>query len=157
MKNLDTIQAVDLRTADMSAYRVHVADCVIVTKDRKLLLQQRPINWKNAAGCLTTFGGHIEEGETIHDGLIRELKEELGAEVRQEDLISLGGVTEDWTQHKELVHLYFWHDRQGTITGCYEAETRYYKSIEEALLHPKIMDYVKWALDRAKSLGLLEL
>ena len=139
----------------MSSYTKHLADCVVLTHDHKLLMQQRPLNWGSSAGCLNIFGGHVDPGETIVQALIRELNEELGAKVNENEVIKIGAITEDWTQHRELVHVHFWHDKKGTITGCYEAEARYYKSVEEALLHPKIMDYARWALFECQNRNLL--
>jgi 8-oxo-dGTP diphosphatase len=151
----DGLRLVDTATADMSSYTLHLADCVVLTQDGKLLMQQRPLDWGSSAGCLTTFGGHVETGETPLKGLVRELKEELGVEVDPAEVVFIGALTEDWTQHKELVHVYFWHDRKGTITGCYEAEPRHYDRIEDALAHPKIMDYARWAVTECRSRRLV--
>ena len=154
--NLNAIRVVDAEVIELSDFSLHLADCVVLTHDHKILLQQRPLNWESQPGSLTTFGGHVEEGENVTDGLIRELHEELGAVVLPEELTKLGAITEDFTQHKELVHVYFWHDRKNTITGCYEAEARQYHSVNEVLLHPQIMDYVRWALQEAQNKGLLK-
>ncbi len=70
-------------------------------------------------------------------------------------MIGLGVVTEAITQYTELVHLYFWHDDQNTITGCYEAEAQYFADTSEALAHPKLMDDVRWALIECQNRGLL--
>lgn len=118
-------------------------------------MQQRPDNWGKHAGVLNIFGGHIEEGETILEGLIRELHEELGADVKPEDITFIGAITEDFTGHTEIVHVHFWHDKKGTITGCYEAEAKEYQTVEETLKHPKIMDYAIWALRECQNKGLL--
>ncbi len=138
--------------ADDSVFTKQVSDCIIVTKDHKILLQQRPADW---GGQVTAFGGHLEEGESAEEGLIRELREELGADVKQDELITLGAVTENFTGHTELVNLYFWHDKDGTISGCYEGEARYFDTVEEALSQDGLMDYAIWALKRCQALGLL--
>ncbi len=90
------------------------------------------------------------------EALVRELHEELGAQVQKEDGIFLGALSEGFTGHSELVHVHFWHDKEGTITGVYECEGRYYDSVEEALSHDKVMDYVRWALCECRDRGLLK-
>ncbi len=114
--------------------RDHYVGCIILSKNRQIVLQQRPESWVGSfPGCLATFGGRIEEGESPVQALIRELHEELGAEVRASDVLFLGKITESVTQHQDVIHLYFWHDEHGTITGCYEGEARYYDTVDEAL------------------------
>jgi 8-oxo-dGTP diphosphatase len=88
--------------------------------------------------------------------MIRELNEELGAVVDPADVISLGVITEADTNHTEIVHVYFWHDKAGTITGCYECEAAYYDRIAGALAHPKIMAYAVWALGECHARGLIK-
>jgi 8-oxo-dGTP diphosphatase len=141
--------------ADTSGFTKHLADCVVLTKDRKILMQQRPEGWGKHGGYLNIFGGHVEPGETPMQGMIRELNEELGAIVQEKDVIVVGGITEDWTDHQELVYIHFWHDRDGTITGCYECEARTYDTLDAALAHPKLMDYARAALLRCREMGLL--
>ncbi|MCB1530969.1 MAG: NUDIX domain-containing protein [Rhodospirillales bacterium] len=153
--DIQSVRVVDLTKTDISVFDKNLADCVILTHDRKLLLQQRPVNWGRWGGCLNAFGGHVEEGETIMQALIRELNEELGAQVLEEDVVNIGAVSEDWTGHKELVHVHFWQDRNRTITGCYEGEAVHYGDVSEALKHPKIMDYTRWALHECQNRGFL--
>ena len=138
-----------------TSFSKHLADCVILTQDHKILMQQRPINWRTNPGVLNIFGGHVEDGESIIDALMRELHEEVGAQVNSNDVVFIGAITENETNHTELVHVHFWHDRQGTITGCYEAEAKYFDSFEAASGHPKIMDYTRWALFECHERGLI--
>lgn len=152
----DTIREVDLSKTDQSAFKKNLADCVILTHDHKILMQQRPANWGRFAGCLNIFGGHVEDGETVMQGLIRELNEELGAQLDEADVIFVGAISEELTGYTELVHVHFWHDGNNTITGCYEAEAVRYDSVEEALLHPRIMDHAAWALRECKNRNLLK-
>jgi len=42
----------------------HFADCIVVTHDNKILLQQRPETGAHP-GALCAFGGHVEDGETV--------------------------------------------------------------------------------------------
>ena len=152
---MDSIRVVDLTKTDPASFVTAGGDCIVLTKDGKLLLQQRPANWRSRAGCLVAFGGHIEAGETPLQGMIRELKEELGAVVLPADVISLGAISETETHDVGIIHVYFWHDKAGTITGCYECEAVYYDRAAGALAHPKIMDYVVWALDECRARGLI--
>ena len=149
-----TDDVLEVGSDESTGYAKQMSDCVILTHDNKILLQQRPDEW---GGQLTAFGGHLEEGESAEEGLVRELQEELGADVNQDDLVALGSVTENFTGHTELVNVYFWHDKSGTITGCYEGgEAREYETLEEALSHPKIMDYLVWALKKCREQDLLD-
>jgi len=149
------IKQLDLSQVKESDYKQQFAACIVLTQDHKILLQQRPLNWRTFPGMIATFGGHIEGDETPIQAIVRELHEELGAKVDSSDLITLGVITEEVTSHTELVHLYFWHDTHSTITGCYEGEAKYFDSIEEALEHPKLMDDVCWALNECCDRGLL--
>lgn len=128
---------------------------MVLTHDHKILMQQQPLSWGRFGGNLNLFGGHIESGESVSQGLVRELHEELGAIVNPIDLIFFGAVTEDFTDHTELVHIHFWHDRHNTITGCYEAEAVFYEAVVEALAHPRLMDYARWALEACCERGLI--
>ena len=152
---INTIRLVDIASADKMAFKAHLADCVVITHDGKILMQQRPLSWGRFGGNLNLFGGHIESGESVSQGLVRELHEELGAIVNPADLILVGAVSEDFTDHTELVHIHFWHDRDHTITGCYEAEAVEYDRLEDALAHPQIMDYARWALLTCRDRGLI--
>lgn len=138
-------------------YKAHLADCVVLTHDNKILLQYRPPSWrKDPDNDINLFGGHVEDGEAITAALIRELHEETGAQINPDELHFIAAVTEAWTDHTELVHIHFWHDREQTITGCYEAEARHYKNLDDALSQAGLMDYARWALIKCKEKGLLK-
>jgi len=155
MAAIEGMKQIDLTKVDVSAYKQQNTGCIVLTHDNRILLQYRPDNWRTFPGMLATFGGHIETNESPLNAIVRELYEELGATAKPDDLISLGAVTEVITQHTELVHLYFWHDEQNTITGCYEGEAQYFDNISDALANPKLMDDVRWALLECQNRGLL--
>ncbi len=66
----------------MSRGKVHVAAAVLVRPDGQVLLAQRPPG-KAYAGYWEFPGGKLEAGESAHAALVRELREELGIEVRR--------------------------------------------------------------------------
>ncbi|MDY0009890.1 MAG: NUDIX hydrolase [Bdellovibrionales bacterium] len=150
-----SLRYVDTAQADMAGYALHLADCAILTRDGKILLQYRPPQWRSSPDTLCIFGGHVDAGEDVMDGLLRELREELGADVPRDEVVFLGAVTEAQTGHSEVVHVHFWHDRAGRITGCYEAEARHFDTVADALETGKVMEYASWALQACRARGLL--
>lgn len=59
----------------------------IMNKDKELLLQKRSATKKSHPNCWDISGaGHIRAGETAVQGAIRELKEELGVKINEEEL-----------------------------------------------------------------------
>jgi len=101
---------------DMSSFTAHLADCVVLTHDHKLLMQYRPLNWRSSPAP-EYFGGHVDRRRTVMQALVRELKEELGAEVIEDDVIKLGAITEDSTQHR-IGSCSFLARQAGHNTGC---------------------------------------
>lgn len=62
-----------------------VVAAVLISEKGEVLLAQRP-EGKRLAGKWEFPGGKIEDGETPETALVRELHEELGIEVRVEDM-----------------------------------------------------------------------
>ena len=58
-----------------------VVACALVDSDGRVLICRRPAG-KQLAGLWEFPGGKVEDGETPEAALIRELKEELGIEVK---------------------------------------------------------------------------
>jgi 8-oxo-dGTP diphosphatase len=152
---IDTIRLIDLTKIDVKSYTFRGVDSIILTQNNKIILQKRGNDWQRFGGYLSSFGGQIELGETPIQALIRELNEELGADVEEKDVINLGVVTEATTNHGELIYVHFWHDRHGTITGCYEGEIAYFDNVREIMQQPKVMDDTLWALNVCLAKGLL--
>jgi 8-oxo-dGTP diphosphatase len=73
---------VKVAIAERPAHIVDVAVAVITRPDGYVLLAKRP-GGKPYAGYWEFPGGKIEAGESAHDGLVRELQEELGIHVEQ--------------------------------------------------------------------------
>ena len=60
---------------------------IILIDDNKILLQKRKGS-KLWPGYYALPAGHIDEGETQYDALVREAKEELGIEINPNDIIN---------------------------------------------------------------------
>lgn len=155
MEYLTRIKEINLSTIDEGSFKQRHVGCIVFTSNKQILLQRRPLHWRTFPGKIATFGGHVEEKETPSEALVRELREELGAVVKGDELIVLGTITEEITQYKELIYLYYWHDKRDTITGCYECEAQYFTAVNEALHHPELMDDVHWALIECQNRKLL--
>ncbi len=143
----DTIKTIDLTKIAETEFPQRFVGAIILTHNNKFILQRivdpRPFF---PAGSLTTFGGKIEANETPEEALMRELKEELGAIVNTDDTIFLGAITESATGHSELIYTYFWQDKKGTITGCYEDEIAYFDSLDAIVVNDHVTDDVRWML-----------
>lgn len=132
-----------------------LTSCIILTFDKRILLQKRPDNWRTYPGYVCCFGGHVDKGEPPLQAICRELQEELGASVDEKDVIPLGCYSESITQFKEVVQGFFWHDKYNSITGCYEGETYYLNHISELNNAPLVMDDVPWLIECSAKNGLL--
>ncbi|EKD72026.1 MAG: hypothetical protein ACD_46C00030G0010 [uncultured bacterium] len=141
---------------DESIFKNRYVGCLVLTQDQKILLQQRGLDWPTFPGYLAEFGGKIEANETPTQAITRELNEELGASVNEADLLNLGAVTEEMSKHTELIYVYFWHDKQGTITGCYEGEAKYFDNVNAILKNSNITDGLRWLLVECQNRGLIK-
>lgn len=147
---MEELRLINAAQSPLNAFKKHFADAVILTWDGKILLQKRPANWATNPGGMNLFGGHVENNEKPVEAAIREIHEETGGVLSADDLTFLGTLTEAWTNHTEAVHVYFWHDKGKTITGCYEAEAVAFDSFSEAVNQAGLMAYAKWALEECR-------
>ncbi|MCQ2406494.1 MAG: (deoxy)nucleoside triphosphate pyrophosphohydrolase [Oscillospiraceae bacterium] len=76
----------------MSSYITDVV-AALIRKDDKFLIARRPAH-KTRGNLWEFVGGKVERGETNHEALIRECREELGVEVMPSSL------------YMELIHEY---------------------------------------------------
>ncbi len=100
----------------MSTKTVLVAACALVDADGRVLLAQRP-QGKPMAGLWEFPGGKIETGERPEQTLIRELKEELGIDVREDCLAPLTFASHAYPDFHLLMPLYVCRRWEGTVTA----------------------------------------
>jgi 8-oxo-dGTP diphosphatase len=94
---------------------VLVAACALVDVDGRVLIAQRPAG-RPMAGLWEFPGGKIESGERPEQSLIRELKEELGIDVREECLAPLTFASHAYPDFHLLMPLYVCRRWDGTVT-----------------------------------------
>jgi 8-oxo-dGTP diphosphatase len=84
---------------------VIVAAAVLVDGERCVLLGQRPAG-KAMAGLWEFPGGKVNPGETPEAALVRELREELGIDVRVQDLVPFTFASHSYPDFHLLMPLY---------------------------------------------------
>ena len=89
----------------MSVKLVLVAACALIDADGRVLIAQRPAG-RPMAGLWEFPGGKIEASERPEQSLIRELKEELGIDVREDCLAPLTFASHAYPDFHLLMPLY---------------------------------------------------
>jgi 8-oxo-dGTP diphosphatase len=94
---------------------VLVSACALIDPDNRVLLAQRPAG-KSMAGLWEFPGGKVEPGERPEETLIRELREELGIEVKEACLAPLTFASHAYDDFHLLMPLYICRRWEGTVT-----------------------------------------
>jgi 8-oxo-dGTP diphosphatase len=94
---------------------VLVAACALVDGEGRVLMAQRP-EGKELAGLWEFPGGKIEHGERPEDGLVRELREELGIAVSAVDLVPFAFASHAYERFHLLMPLYLCRSWLGEVT-----------------------------------------
>ena len=95
---------------------VLVAACALIDADGRVLLAQRP-QGKAMAGMWEFPGGKVEAGERPEDTVIRELKEELGIDVKEACLAPFAFASHSYETFHLLMPLYLCRRWDGNITA----------------------------------------
>ncbi len=93
-----------------------VVACALIDADGRVLIAERPAG-KQLAGLWEFPGGKIEAGERPEDCLIRELKEELGIDVKQDCLAPLTFASHPYAEFHLMMPLYICRRWQGIATA----------------------------------------
>lgn len=93
-----------------------VVAAALVDADGRILLAQRP-QGKQLAGLWEFPGGKVDSGERPENALIRELREELGIEVKEPCLAPLTFASHAYEDFHLLMPLYVCRRWQGIVTA----------------------------------------
>src|SRR5918911_4702959 len=94
-----------------------VAACALVDADGRVLLARRPPG-KPMAGLWEFPGGKVEPGETPEATLIRELREELGIDVKAACLAPLSFASHSYPDFHLLMPLFVCRRWQGPVRAA---------------------------------------
>lgn len=95
---------------------VHVVACALVDPDGRVLIAQRP-EGKTLAGLWEFPGGKLEDGERPEEALIRELREELGIEVKADCLAPLTFASHAYDDFHLLMPLFICRRWEGIVAA----------------------------------------
>jgi 8-oxo-dGTP diphosphatase len=93
-----------------------VVACALVDEDRRVLIAQRP-EGKALAGLWEFPGGKLDPGERPEEALIRELKEELGIDVKEACLAPLTFASHAYPDFHLLMPLYICRRWEGVVAS----------------------------------------
>lgn len=96
---------------------VIVVAAVLIDRDDKVLLAQRP-EGKAMAGLWEFPGGKLEDGETPEAALARELREELGIAVDQQNFVPWTFASHSYEDFHLLMPVYLCRSWQGSPQPC---------------------------------------
>ncbi|MFM9973917.1 MAG: 8-oxo-dGTP diphosphatase MutT [Beijerinckiaceae bacterium] len=91
-----------------------VVACALIDADRRVLIAQRP-EGKALAGLWEFPGGKLDAGERPEQALIRELREELGIEVKEACLAPLTFASHAYAEFHLLMPLYICRRWEGAV------------------------------------------
>lgn len=94
--------------------------CMIEDGHGNVVLQQRGGHWPG----LAFPGGHVEDGESLTDAVIREICEETGLTIRHPRLVGVKNWF-DRTGERQMVFLYRADEFDGALTSSDEGEVRW--------------------------------
>ncbi|MEC4728387.1 8-oxo-dGTP diphosphatase MutT [Shewanella sp. D64] len=104
---------------ELAVKRVHVAVGVIINYNQEVLLAKRPQHL-HQGGKWEFPGGKVEQGETVTEALIRELKEEVNLDVSA--TTPLMQISHDYSDKQVLLDIHLVSHFDGEAKGLEDQE-----------------------------------
>lgn len=119
--------------------------------DGRVVLQRRTKDAPYGAGMLGIFGGWVEEGETVDECLIREIKEETSLDT---DALNIRPITDfvipssnDFNKDR---HFYLYEgDVENLDFSVYEGDGAEAFTVHEAISRPDLLVSARYAFEHA--------
>lgn len=121
---------------------------LILIKDDRVLLSRR-FNTGYMDGHYSLPAGHVDEGETVEDCLVREVKEEIGISVKKKD-IKLVHVMHRKENDIRLDFFYMVGGYKGEIKNMEPEKCDDLKWFELNKLPKNILPYIKQAIEESQ-------
>ena len=132
----------------MERFKCPMGVFLLLQKDGKMYLQLR----KNCSfsGMYGAIGGHVDGGETIVNAIIREAKEEVGIDLKEDDLV-LGTICHSNAGGKEYMQFFFltktWN---GVLQNQEPDKCERIDAFDIGNLPDNVVPYLKVALDKIR-------
>lgn len=101
---------------------IHVVVAVIEDSSEHFLISKR-LKGQHLAGFWEFPGGKVDSGESVKDALSRELKEELGIEVKGASFVTK--IEYDYPEKSVILHVFHVVEFEGQAHGCEGQEVRW--------------------------------
>ncbi|WP_434340982.1 NUDIX hydrolase [Motilimonas cestriensis] len=108
--------------------KTHPCASFLLIKDGQVLLEKRSEHKACDPNLVAIPGGHLEVGESTEQGLLREIKEELGVQAQQ--FVHICSLYHPSTE-LQLIHYYAVLSWLGDI-AAFEADAVYWRSFADA-------------------------
>ena len=132
----------------MTLPTVLVVAVALIDADGRVLIAQRP-EGKQLAGLWEFPGGKVDPGERPEQALIRELKEELGLDVKEACLAPFVFASHAYESFHLLMPLYLCRRWSGTVTAHEHAALKWVRpnALAEHPMPPADAPLVAWLRD----------
>lgn len=101
---------------------------ILYDSKKRIYLQHRSDYKKRWAGYWGTFGGGIDGKETVEQALEREIKEELGYQVKKPVLVHIQTLVTE----KKYIHMEYYDSSQKLIPNKEECQDARWVTLDEA-------------------------
>lgn len=128
------------------------ASCWILNYEGDILLQRRALTKSKRPGIWSKTGGHVKSGESVIDAIKREVKEEIGLELKDKDLFFMQKFKSNNPNFFSYGYIALTHNKIGDYKLQIEEVdmVRYYKIEElekQKRNNNKLFDFCYWQND----------